>query len=160
MGVFFFSVAPVITILKFFKSNAIIVKKGAAIDIPAEVKGLPLPTVQWMKDGVVIEKPDEEKMTMETEEVRIHSCAHLLHSFIMSFIFALGLSGYCNDVCGRNNKFLIILSKFIDKTFGSSAQLNSSNAVWRPHDFVAYGTIRTKLIFFFNVELIKEFVYR
>lgn len=59
-------------------------KKGASIDIPAEVKGLPLPTVQWMKDDIVIEKPDEEKMTMETEEVRIHSCVHLLHSFIMS----------------------------------------------------------------------------
>lgn len=68
-----FTVAPVITILKFFKSNAIIVKKGLAIDIPAEVKGLPLPTLQWMKDDVVIEKPDEEKMTMETEEVRTYS---------------------------------------------------------------------------------------
>lgn len=78
MGVFFYSVVPVITILKFFKSNAIIVKKGTAIDIPAEVKGLPLPTVQWMKDGIVIEKPDEEKMTMETEEVRIYLCVHLL----------------------------------------------------------------------------------
>lgn len=45
-------------------------RKGAAIDIPAEVTGLPLPTIQWMNDDVVIEKPDEEKMTMETEEVR------------------------------------------------------------------------------------------
>lgn len=68
------TVAPVITILKFFKSNAIIVKKGSAIDIPAEVKGLPLPTLRWMKDDVEIEKPDEEKMTMETEEVRTDSC--------------------------------------------------------------------------------------
>lgn len=50
-------------------------KKGSAIDIPAEVKGLPLPTIQWMKDDVVIEKPDEEKMTMETEEVKtLASC--------------------------------------------------------------------------------------
>lgn len=70
------TVAPVITILKFFKSNAIIVKKGSAIDIPAEVKGLPLPTLQWMKDDVAIEKPDEEKMTMETEEVRPDLCVH------------------------------------------------------------------------------------
>ncbi len=68
------AVAPVITILKFFKSNAIIVRKGSAIDIPAEVSGLPLPTLQWMKDDVVIEKPDEEKMTMETEEVITDSC--------------------------------------------------------------------------------------
>lgn len=67
---FLSTVAPVISILKFFKSNAIIVRKGAAIDIPAEVIGLPLPTFQWMKDDVVIETPDEEKMTMETEEVR------------------------------------------------------------------------------------------
>lgn len=63
-------VAPSITILKYFKSNAIIVRKGAAIDIPAEVRGLPLPALQWMKDDVELEKPDEEKMTMETEEVR------------------------------------------------------------------------------------------
>lgn len=64
------TVAPVITIQKFLKNNAIVVRKGTAIDIPAEVTGLPLPTLQWMKDDVVIEKPDEEKMTMETEEVR------------------------------------------------------------------------------------------
>jgi len=65
------TVSPVITILKFFKNNAINVRKGTAIDIPAEVKGLPLPTLRWMKDNVVFEKPEnEEKMTMETEEVR------------------------------------------------------------------------------------------
>lgn len=46
-------------------------KKGSAIDIPAEVMGLPLPTVQWMKDDVAIKKADEEKMTMEMEEVGI-----------------------------------------------------------------------------------------
>lgn len=78
------TVAPVITILKFFKSNAIIVRKGSAIDIPAEVKGLPLPTIQWMKDDVVIEKPDEEKMTMETEEVRTDSLDHGLRTFAWS----------------------------------------------------------------------------
>lgn len=64
------TVSPVITILKYFKNNAINVKKGSAIDIPAEVKGLPLPTIQWMKDNVVMEQPEGEKMTMETEEVR------------------------------------------------------------------------------------------
>lgn len=69
-----YTVDPVITILKFFKSNAIIVKKGSAIDIPAEVKGLPLPTLQWMKDDSVIEKSVEDKITMETEEVTTHSC--------------------------------------------------------------------------------------
>lgn len=65
-----FTVAPVITILKYFKSNSIIVKKGSAIDIPAEVKGLPLPRIKWMKDDEVIDKCDKEKMTLETEEVR------------------------------------------------------------------------------------------
>lgn len=84
--VFLSAVAPTITILKFFKSNAIIVKKGSAIDIPAEVKGLPLPTLQWMKDDLVIEKPDEEKTTMETEEVRTDSCVHGICSFCMSNI--------------------------------------------------------------------------
>ena len=51
-------------------------KKGSTIDIPAEVKGLTLPTLQWMKDDVVIERPDEEKMTLETEEVSTHPCVH------------------------------------------------------------------------------------
>lgn len=74
------TVVPVITILKYFKSNSIIVKKGSAIDIPAEVKGLPLPTFQWMKDNVVIEKPDEN-MTMETEEVRTDSFDNELWTF-------------------------------------------------------------------------------
>lgn len=45
-------------------------KKGSAIDIPAEVKALPLPSLQWVKDDVVIERPVEDKLTMETEEVR------------------------------------------------------------------------------------------
>lgn len=67
------SVAPVINILKFFKNNTIVVRRGAAVDIPAEVKALPLATIHWMKDETAIEKPDEEKMTMETEEVRAPS---------------------------------------------------------------------------------------
>lgn len=66
-----FIVPPVIAIKKYFKSNTISVKKGEAIDIPAEVTGLPLPTIQWMKDEVVLEKPEDGRMTMETEEVRI-----------------------------------------------------------------------------------------
>lgn len=77
------TVAPVITFLKFFKNNSIIVKKGSAIDIPAEVKGLPLPTIQWMKDEVVIEKPEDEKMTMETEEVRIDSHVYGLFAALL-----------------------------------------------------------------------------
>lgn len=78
----FSSVAPVITILKFFKRNTITVRKGAAVDIPAEVKALPLATLRWTKDDSVIEKPDEEKMTLETEEVRTqHLYLHL--TFIM-----------------------------------------------------------------------------
>lgn len=68
----FSTVVPVITILKYFKSNSIIVKKGLAIDIPAEVKGLPLPAFQWMKDNLVIEHPDKN-LTMESEEVRTNS---------------------------------------------------------------------------------------
>lgn len=75
----FSSVAPVITILKFFKNNTITVRKGAAVDIPAEVKALPLATILWSKDKTVIEKPDEEKMTLETEEVRTqHLFLHIV----------------------------------------------------------------------------------
>lgn len=70
---FLATVSPVITILKYIKNNAITVKKGAAIDIPAEVTGLPLPTIQWMKDSTVLEKLEDDKMTMETEEVRSKS---------------------------------------------------------------------------------------
>lgn len=69
------TVPPVISILKFFKSNSITVRKGSAVDIPAEVTGLPLPTLQWMKDNVVMEKPEDETMTMETEEVTVWSFA-------------------------------------------------------------------------------------
>lgn len=54
-------------------------KKGSAIDIPAEVTGLPLPTVQWMKDDVVIEKADEEKMMMEMEQVGISKISLIVH---------------------------------------------------------------------------------
>lgn len=54
--------------MKFFKSDAIVVKKGAAIEIPAEILGLPLPTFEWTKNGVVIDAPTET-MTLESEEI-------------------------------------------------------------------------------------------
>lgn len=61
-------VAPTVNLLKYFKSNTIIVKKGAAIEIPAEIAGLPLPTFEWTKNGVVLEK-STETMTLESEEI-------------------------------------------------------------------------------------------
>lgn len=61
-------VPPTVSWLKHFKRDSIIVRVGAAIDIPAEIVGLPLPTFEWSKDGVVIDKPPET-MTLETEEV-------------------------------------------------------------------------------------------
>lgn len=61
-------VAPTVNLLKYFKSNTIIVKKGAAIEIPTEVAGLPLPSFEWTKNGVVIEK-STETMTLESEEI-------------------------------------------------------------------------------------------
>lgn len=61
-------VAPTVTLLKYIKSNAINVKKGAAIDIPAKISGLPLPTFEWTKNGVLLDKPTET-MTLESEEI-------------------------------------------------------------------------------------------
>ncbi|KAI4798295.1 hypothetical protein KUCAC02_022138, partial [Chaenocephalus aceratus] len=61
-------IAPAITILKFFKSNCISVKKGSSIDVPAEVRGLPLPTLRWTKDGEEL-LPLEDKLSLESEEV-------------------------------------------------------------------------------------------
>lgn len=61
-------VAPTVNLLKSFKSNTITVKKGAAIEIPAEIAGLPLPTFEWTKNGVVLEKTTET-MTLESEEI-------------------------------------------------------------------------------------------
>lgn len=56
------------TLLKYFKSNAITVKKGAAIEIPAEIAGLPLPTFEWTKNGVVLQN-STETMTLESEMI-------------------------------------------------------------------------------------------
>lgn len=52
-------------------------KKGSCVDIPAEVKGLPLPTLQWLKDDVAIEKPADDRLTLETEEVGPPSSGYL-----------------------------------------------------------------------------------
>lgn len=60
--------SPTVKWLKFFKSDAIVVKKGAAIEIPAEIFGLPLPTFEWTKNGVVIDQPTETMM-LESEEI-------------------------------------------------------------------------------------------
>lgn len=91
------SVAPVISILKFFKSNTITVRKGAAVDIPAEVKALPLATICWTKDQTVIEKPDVEKMTLETEEVRTQ---RLGFTFVDHFKHSEGPWVCCIDSSG------------------------------------------------------------
>lgn len=66
--VFQLLVAPKVNLLKYFKSNTITVKKGAAIEIPAEIAGLPLPTFKWTKDEVVLEK-STETLTLESEEL-------------------------------------------------------------------------------------------
>lgn len=55
-------------LLKYIKSNTILVKKGAAIEIPAEIAGLPLPTFEWTKNGVVLEN-STETIILESEEI-------------------------------------------------------------------------------------------
>lgn len=52
--------------LKHFKGDSIVVKKGDLIEIPAHVLGLPIPKVDWSKDDVIIDKPTES-LLMETE---------------------------------------------------------------------------------------------
>jgi hypothetical protein len=66
-------VPPEISILEHFKRDTIIVRKGAAIEIPAEVVGLPMPEVQWSKDDVVIPMATET-LLMEFEEVARTKC--------------------------------------------------------------------------------------
>lgn len=62
--------------LRFFKRNALIIRKGGAVELPAEVKGLPLPTLTWLRDETPIEiKPEDERMTMDQEEVSVASAA-------------------------------------------------------------------------------------
>lgn len=52
--------------LKHFKGDSIVVKKGDAIEIPADVLGLPIPKIEWSKDDVILDKPSES-LLMETE---------------------------------------------------------------------------------------------
>lgn len=54
--------------MKHFKGDLIRVRKNEPIEIPAEVTGLPLPKVEWLKDDVVIPK-STEKLLMETKEI-------------------------------------------------------------------------------------------
>lgn len=67
------SVAPEIHMLKQFKGDAIIVKKGEPIEIPADVLGLPIPKIEWSKDDVVMEQPTET-LLMETEVTGRMNC--------------------------------------------------------------------------------------
>lgn len=67
------SVAPEIHMLKHFKGDTIIVKKGEPIDIPADVLGLPIPKIEWSKDDVVIQQPTES-LLMETEVTGRMNC--------------------------------------------------------------------------------------
>lgn len=66
-------VAPEIHMLKHFKGDSIVVKKGDAIEIPADVLGLPIPKIEWSKDDVIMEKPTES-LLMETEVTGRMNC--------------------------------------------------------------------------------------
>ncbi|KAF3843790.1 hypothetical protein F7725_002639 [Dissostichus mawsoni] len=52
--------------LKHFKGDSIIVKKGEPIEIPADIIGLPIPTIEWTKDDVLIAESTEAQV-IETE---------------------------------------------------------------------------------------------
>lgn len=67
------SVAPEIHMLKHFKGDSIVVKKGDSIEIPADVLGLPIPKIEWSKDDVIIAKPTES-LLMETEVTGRMNC--------------------------------------------------------------------------------------
>lgn len=59
--------------LKHFKGDSIVVKKGDSIEIPADVLGLPIPKIDWSKDDVIIAKPTEN-LLMETEVTGRMNC--------------------------------------------------------------------------------------
>lgn len=59
--------------LKHFKGDSIVVKKGDPIEIPADVLGLPIPKIEWSKDDVIIQKPTES-LLMETETTGRMNC--------------------------------------------------------------------------------------
>lgn len=59
--------------LKHFKGDSIVVKKGEAIEIPADVLGLPIPKIEWSKDDVIIEKPTDS-LLMETQVTGRMNC--------------------------------------------------------------------------------------
>lgn len=67
------SVAPEIHMLKHFKGDSIVVKKGDSIEIPADVLGLPVPKIEWSKDDVIIQQPTES-LLMETETTGRMNC--------------------------------------------------------------------------------------
>lgn len=73
LAVFLSPVAPEIHMLKHFKGDAITVKKGEPVEIPADVIGLPIPKIEWSKDDVVIEKPTET-LLLETEVTGRMNC--------------------------------------------------------------------------------------
>ncbi|XP_064868260.1 titin-like [Oncorhynchus nerka] len=64
---------PTVRMLKTFKGDAITVKKGEPIEIPAEVTGLPMPKVEWLKDEVIILEPTET-LLMDTKEINRMQC--------------------------------------------------------------------------------------
>lgn len=61
-------VAPSLHMLKHFKGDLIRARKNEPIEMPAEVTGLPMPKIEWLKDDVVIDMPTE-KLLIETKEI-------------------------------------------------------------------------------------------
>lgn len=54
--------------LKHFKGDLIRVRKNEPVEMPAEITGLPMPMVEWLKDDVIIAKPTE-RVLFETKEI-------------------------------------------------------------------------------------------
>lgn len=54
--------------MKHFKGDLIRVRKNEPVEIPAEITGIPMPKVEWLKDDVIIEKPTE-RVLFETKVI-------------------------------------------------------------------------------------------
>lgn len=63
-----FTVAPTLHMMQHFKFDLVRVRKNEPVEIPAEIIGLPLPKVEWLKDEVVIAKPTE-RVLFETKVI-------------------------------------------------------------------------------------------
>lgn len=123
----FLLVGPEVHMLKHFEHDTITVKKGEPIDMPADVLGLPIPTVEWSKDDIVIPQ-STETVLIHTEVTGRLNCKTSLTipSAKRADRGTYVVAASNNTGTARHTIYVMVLGEFQDQTINGAVHICTS----------------------------------